>query len=384
MYYNVVDLSFAEFSIKTPHHNMKKLIPIFALVPLVLLALTPPLDFALDCTINSTFWLWAVFASGFFTFLFLYQKVSSWLKLLVVWLFISCFLSRAPYISFTMFWSVIVCAYYYLLCTKIEDFTVVKKTIQAIFFFFVLLVIMQLFGKDTLLNFGQQPPDILHGSTTKVFGSIGNQMISASLFCILAPFLIFNPLNWILLILISFISWSSGAVVSLGAGLSVYAWARFKRMRLLIVIIAILAPILFAWGTGDFSKSTIRAGRLPVFIKTFQLCVERPFGYGIATYKVLFPHLCGKKIRIEQPGRTWNTSHNDWLQILFETGFIGMFLFIGWLVSIIRKINDPIKLAGVTIIAVNMMIHFPLRICQSAFIILMFLAFCSKGESLWE
>lgn len=363
---------------------MKKLIPILALIPLVILTITPPMMFSLDCKINSTFWLWMTFASGFLAFLFLYQKVSTWLKLLVVWCFVSSFLSRAPFISFTMFWSVIVCAYYYALCLKIDDWTPVKKTIQAIFFFVILLVIMQLIGKDTLLNFKEKIPDVLHGGNTPVVGTIGNRMIFSSFTSILAPFLIFNPLNWALLILVSFISWSSGGILSIGAGLAVYSWAKFKKLRLLIVVLAILAPIVFAFNTGKFRTWQSDAGRRLVYLDTLRLSLHRPLGYGIATYKIIYPVLCDKRIKQQAPGREWNTAHNDWLQIAFEIGIPGIILFTGWIISILKRLKDPVKLAGLTIIAVNMMVHFPVRLCQSAFIILMFLAFCSKREGLWE
>jgi len=353
---------------------MKKIIPILAIIPMVFFALTPPIEFALDCTINSTFWLWMTFVSGFFAFLFLYHKVSVWLKLFVIWCFVSCFISKAPYMTFTMFWSLIICSYYYALCTKIEDFTLAKKSIQAIFFVLVLLIIMQLFGLDTLLNFNQKTPVI--------FATIGNRMIASSFICVLGAFLIFTPLNWGLLILISFVSWSSGSVLSIGAGLATYLWMKFRRLRIILAILAILAPIVFAYKTGDFSKAALRAGRLPVYKKTLELSIKRPQGYGIGTYKILFPVMCGREINKQNPGKMWDTTHNDWLQILFETGFPGTILLLGWLVSIVRKIRDPVKLAGLAILAVNMAVHFPTRMIQSAFIILMFLAYCSKEENI--
>jgi O-antigen ligase len=270
-------------------------------------------------------------------------------------------------------WSVIVCAYYYLLCTKIEDWEPVKKCVQAIAFFIVLLFIMQLFGKDTLVNFSHKTPVVI--------GIIGNRMIASSFMCVLAPFLLFNPLNLIVLIIISFVTWSSGAVLSIGAGLCVYGWMKYIKLRLLIIIAIVVTSVLFAYKTGDFSSSTIRAGRLPVYKKTLELAIKRPIGYGIGVYKILFEYQCGWKIRDQSPGKAWRQSHCDWLQILYETGFPGFILFVGWLISIIRKVRDPIKLAGLTILAVNMLIHFPMRVCNSVFIILAFLAFCSQGDN---
>ena len=275
--------------------------------------------------------------------------------------------------SFTMFWSLIVCAYYYSLCRQIKDWTLIKKTLQAIFLFVVLLTIAQAFGKDTLLNFGAK--------SVKIFGIIGNPMIASSFTCVLAPFLLFSPLNWITLSLMAFLSGSSGAVLSVSAGVVVYAWSKVKKLRVWIVIAAILVSVSFAYKTGDISEVAFRAGRLPVYLKTIELAIKRPWGYGIGTFKLLFQVYCGDEIQREQPhGQTWIKTHNDWLQILFETGFPGFILFFGWLVSIIRKVKDPIKLAGLAILATNMMIHFPNRMVQSVFIILMFLAYCSQKE----
>ena len=352
---------------------MKEYIGHLALIPLIILALTPPMDFQLDCTINSTFWLWAIFFSGFFAFLFLYQKVSAWLKLLVLWCFISCFLSRAPYMSFTMFWSVIVCAYYYLFCTKIENWEPVKKVMQSIIFFIVLLMVMQLLGKDTLLNFNQKTPQVI--------GTIGNKMILSSFVCILAPFLLFNPLNWVILIIISFITWSSGAVLSIVAGLGTLAWMKFKKWRLVILTIAICLPICYAVQTRDMATFRSPAGRRLVWLKTAELSLKHPLGYGIGTYKILFPHLCGKEITRQAPGREWNTTHNTLLQMTFEVGFIGIILFLGWMVTLIRNIlkkKNYIQLSGFAIIATNSLIHFPDRMVQTVLIVMIFFAWCSQ------
>lgn len=278
--------------------------------------------------------------------------------------------------SFTMYWSLIACAYYYVLCKQIEDFTSVKKAIQAIFFFIALLVIMQFFKLDTLLNFNTK--------TLQVIGTIGNPMISSSFMCILAPFLILTPLNWLPLFIMAFMTLSSGGVLSITTGFGVYSWFRFKRLRIVIIILAIIIPVILAYKTSKFIPAVIRAGRLPVYIDTIKLSLKHPQGYGIGTYKVLFPVLCNEKIKFEQHnGARWLETHNDWLQILFETGFPGFVLFFGWIISILKQVKDPMKLAGLVILCVNMGIHFPTRMCMSVLIILMFLAYCEKREVIY-
>ena len=276
--------------------------------------------------------------------------------------------------SFTMFWSLIVSAYYYSFCRQIEDWTPVKKTIQSLFLFIILLTLMQVFGKDTLLNFGAK--------SVNIYGIIGNKMIASSFVCVLAPFLLFNPLNWIAISLMAFLSGSSGAMLSVTAGATAYTWMKFKKLRLIIILIALIIPTIYAYKTGDFSMAVLRAGRFPVWKETVQLSAKRPLGYGIGTFKLLFQVYCSDKIQGELPKRmAWLKTHNDWLQIMFETGFVGFILLIGFVISLLRRVKDPIKFAGLVIIGTNMMIHFPTRMIQSAFIIIMFLAYCSQGET---
>jgi O-antigen ligase len=290
-----------------------------------------------------------------------------------------------------MFWTVVACSYYYLLCTKITDFEPVKKVIQAIFFFVTLLIIVQLFGKDTLLNFNQK--DAL------VLGTIGNYMILGSFICILAPFLIqVSWLNWIPIILIAFITKSSGTMLSVFAGLFVYTWIKCKKLRLVVILIMTLIMAVYAYKTHDFDMASIRAGRFPVWKRTIELANKKPFGFGIATYRLIFPLLSqdlqssvgglggkGEKQEWEYEntkgrGLAWRRAHNCFTQILFEVGWTGFLLFIGFIGSIAwccRK--DALKLAGLTIIGMNMFWHFPTRLTQAVLIMLMYLAFCKHG-----
>lgn len=370
--------------IKNPPIIMKKHLIYLLLVPLVVLALTPPWTAQLTCELNSLMWLYGVFFSAFLTFLFLYFKVNIFIKILLAWIYATCFISRAPYLSFTMYWSVIICAYYYFLCLKIEDFTPVKNSIQSIFFFIVLLIIMQLWGKDTLLNFNQK--EVL------VLGTIGNKMILGSYVCVLAPFLIsISWLNWIALLIIAFVSGSSGAVLSLLVGLGFYVSKKIKKFRVYIAILFILISVIFAYKSGDF-KVFKKFGRYEVWKRTVELANQRPMGWGVATYRLLFP-LMSKDLDAVRAdadweydntsghGLAWRRAHNCWVQILFEVGYIGFFLLIGFCGVVFWKCRkDVLKVTGLIILGTNMLVHFPTRMTQSVLIMLMFLAYCEhKG-----
>ena len=283
--------------------------------------------------------------------------------------------------SLTMFWSVIFCAYYYVLCSKIEDWGIVKEYIQSIFFFVVLLVILQLLGKDTLLNFKESVPDVLHGKLCPVLGTIGNKMMFSSFICVLAPFLIYKPLNWVLITLLCFISWSSGAILSIMVGLTIYFWPRVPRMKVLIIVIAILIPIIFAWKTDKIKTFFGPAGRRVMWIDAGKLILKNPVGYGIGTWKVIYPLKCSDAVRKQQPGRVWSQSHNLFIQMMFELG-IGIFFLFAYLFEVITRVlrhREFIKLAGLSIIGIVSLVHFPDRMSNCVLIIIMFFAYCARN-----
>ena len=208
---------------------MRKVIDYTLLSVMVVIALLPPWNWKINCDVNSFFWLWGVLASAFLVmWLAAFVNVSVWLKALLVYAFLTCFLSRAPYISFTMFWSLIACAYYYVALLNVENRDVFYKAAQSIFFVVVFLIIVQLFGKDTLLNFNMPAPCVL--------GTIGNKMILGTFVICLAPLILqVSILNLIPLWLVAFISGSSGTILSVAAGTTLYAWMKWKKARLFII-----------------------------------------------------------------------------------------------------------------------------------------------------
>lgn len=364
--------------------TMRKYLGYILSVPLVLLALTPPWNISVTCDFNGLPFLWSTFLAGFLVAALFYIRVNVCLKLFVLWCFIGCFTSKAPYMSFAAFFSVIACVYYYVACRFITDWRPVFKAVQAIFLLICLLIVLQSFGLDTLLNFNMKDPCVL--------GTIGNKMVLGSFACVLAPFVIYAPVNWAALCLIAFISMSSGAVLSLFAGFAYWYCSKIKRFSFGIAVAAIYAVCMFAFSTGDLKVFT-GPGRGPVWARTASLAIHHPQGHGIATYKLLFP-LYSQDLEASHAnhkwtyentkgdGLAWRRTHNCWLQVLFETGIPGFLLLLGFVLSIVRKsYKDPRKLTGLIIIGVDMLTHFPTRMMQSVPLIIMYLAWCEIGEN---
>jgi len=348
-----------------------------AAIIVCLFAVIPNIQYNLQIGANTKLWFYLVLVSGFFGFLYLYTKAHWLLKATVIYCFINCFLSRAPYLSFTAYLSLILAAYFYLLCLEVEGYKFIYKAIQALFFLNITLIGLQLLGYDRLMNFG-------HTQIT-YFGTVGNPMILGTFLVCLSPFLIMKEkLYFIPILILSFILKSLGSVVALLAGL--FVWVKGWR-KVLIILLTLSFLLIVREKIGiDF-----KYGRFPVWKKTIQLSIDRPQGYGMGTYKFLFP-VWGKDVAFgvadewEREGLKgnwlcWPQAHNCPLQLLFEIGFLGFalmtsFIFlIGYRLYKLRKIT---LLSGLVILITIMCFHFPTRMIQTVPMIILFLAICEK------
>ena len=297
-------------------------------------ALMPPVGFNLPYPSNMMIWTALITFAGFAGLLLSFTKIHIFVKVLAIGGFINCFFSCAPLFSFTSYISLLACCYFYLLCTKIIDWKFVFNILFAILIFEGLFLSIQFFGKDTLLNFS-------YGGKS-CWGTVGNKMQLESFLIILSALLI-QKINW-----------------KIGLGL---------------VILAILFTSLYGIQNHIWQSLMYR---LPVWEKTIHLANIHPFsGWGISTYKIAFPVL-GKSSYIGAP---FLHTHNDWLQVLFETGYIGfafmvtVFGFVFWKLWVHSKM---ILLLGLLMISLDMCVHFPMRMLQCVPLIILFLAYCEK------
>jgi len=363
------------------------------LAVLVVMTLTPPWAFNLTCEMNSLFWLWMVLLSGFGTFyIALYSKISLWARAFLVWAFALSFLSKAPYISFTMYWSLIAGGIFYVLATSVENREPFYKSAQTVLFLIAFLLVMQLFGRDTLLNFNMKTPVIL--------GTIGNRMIFGSFVMCLAPFVLkVSLLNFGLLWVMALASQSSGPVISVLAGSVFYLCHRYKKLRLPVIVASVAVAGILAIAGREF-QTFASFGRGPVWQRTLELAVKNPVGYGGSTYKLLFP-LYSQDIAPSRAagewefdntrgkGLAWRRAHNLIAQILFEYGFVGVILIAGFFVTTILKVKNIAFLSGIIMVGVNSLTAFPERSTNTVLLLLTMLAFCNERKryelhSLWQ
>ncbi len=314
---------------------MTNLYAYLATIPIIVLAMFPPIEVHVPLSDNVA-WVWLISVSVCLGIYTLFTKISIPAKIISAYLLISCFFSKAPAISFSLYPSIVALIYFFILCTKIKDWTPVIRALGAILIINILLMLLQDAKHDTLLNFGL-PIATCHGS-------VGNFMQLKSLLII-----------------------ASGVFLAM------------RRPRCWPIFIGIMGVFyLLSYGAKtDIIKDFLYA-RGPVWRDTIKLWTEHPIvGWGPGTFKIAFPTIAKGSYTLEG---VWYTTHNCWLQMLAEIGAIGFSAVLGYFVYLgvrLWKI-DLYLVGGLAVIALDMIPHFPTRQIQCTPIMIMFLAYCEQ------
>lgn len=341
---------------------------------MIVLALIPPIEFYISNP-SSDKWFMLVLLAGFFGFYTLFIKTNWIVRFFALGCFFNCFFSVAPFISFTSYISIVACCYFYILCTRIEDWTVIFKALQCLLVLNVFLIVMQFFGMDQLLNFGL-------GHDFRCFGVVGQHMQMGSFAVVICAFLIcFNMMNFVVPFAVAFFCNSSWTLAAVSAGMFTCLQMYFedKRIARLFGIMCLVAVAIFGTVTHKFAANTstkIESGRAAVWKRSIELANQRPItGWGVGTYKVTFYPLSGLS---QIP---YKTAHNWIIQLIFEIGYpmtLIVIVALGGFVWRLWRSQHVLCTAGLVMILTDMLVHFPDRMIQCVLIIICFLAYCSS------
>lgn len=294
--------------------------------------------------VESRLWTWLILLAGFAGLYTIFLNINIWVKIITIYLFSSCFFSSAIYFAFTAYISYIACLYYYILSLRFMDWKLVKKALLIILLLNGILLCMQILNCDTLLNFGLKD--------NKTSGVVGNFMNLKSLIIILIAFLI-SYLNITI--------------------------KNIKAWGVLIGTIIFIAIITYNIDHKVFMYFPIIRGK--VWLETIRLTAYNGttafLGWGLGCFKITFNQIA--KIGVAKYEGSWLTPHNCWLQILYETGFIGFTLVLLYAVDLFHRLiaNKLYSMViGLSLICADMMVHFPDRRISTVFLIIAFLAFC--------
>ena len=313
-----------------------KIYPYIASVLIALFALIPPIIIIIP---NPSFniWVMMIVISGFLGFLTLFLNTNIFIKILSIGGFINCFFSCVPHECFTSYVSLLACCYFYILCSKVKNWNLIYKTVLCIVIYNLFFMSMQFLGKDSLLNFGL-------GKGISEHGIMGSRMqLESFLLNCLVLLMVIKGINK---------KWFKNYILGL------------FLLSFVLILCIYTNPIIH----------NPLSSRFPVWLATIKLANQHPLmGWGIGSFKCIFPALSG----IRNSGLPWKEAHNDFLQILFETGYTGlavMLSIVGVLIYKLRK--NIILLIGLGLICVDMSIHFPIRVGNTVLILICFLAYC--------
>lgn len=320
---------------------MKKTISYIAGLIVAIQALAPPFEFDIYF-LNSPLWFpWTFLMCGFLSFAFVFTRANVWLKILIPYLFLNTFLSAAPHLSMTSFFGVTACAYFYLMCKRIEDWDVVIKMVFCVLAIQLLLLNLHGLGKESLLNFGR---------TKGCYGSVGNLMQLKSLILICFAFII-----------------AAGKPQILRKG-----WP---------VTLTFLACCFICYAVINKSWQFFLYARGPVWLQTFALSNNHPFfGYGLGTYADLFPVLGKGHFTAEG---VWMHPHNFWLRILFETGNAGLACIFGYMVALFSRCRG-LTLFASGLVCLALAFQFPESQSVTVPMLVIYCAYIEKEKPQWK
>lgn len=341
------------------------LIVIFAVIPNNIPISTPKADLWPMCTLSVCF----------LGFLILTIRTNWMTGLIAVLALANCFGAQITFIPFVAYYSVVFCLYFFIICERIENWAPVFNCVSVLVLLNLFMFIFQQLGIDSLLNYKAVHPEF--------FGFIGQHMqissFSVIASCLLLPL---SPFFLIFPIVCAFFAGSAWTILTAGVGLFTYLWFRSKQWAVILLSIFVLFFLCYSISHKKFDENMSKTnGRVIVWQKTIKLANEHPIkGWGIGSYKIIFPQIS----KMKDGQIPWANAHNFFIQMAFEFGYPMTFLFfLFWLglVTCLWLKKDAACVAGLMMMATDMLCHFPDREPQCVFIIIAFIALCLRRVS---
>lgn len=141
------------------------------------------------------------------------------------------------------------------------------------------------------------------------------------------------------------ISRSLGGLIPGIAAIVLMCWLRYKRHRILIVVIGFFALCYYVMQFGEMKSILTGSGRYKYWrFAVEHILIAKPrifwIGTGLGQFKVLFPAV---SMVIHQMPVKYAQLHNEYLQLIIEHGIVGFTFAIGFILSLLSKLSKPIS-----------------------------------------
>ena len=273
---------------------------------------------------------------------------NNWLRVWFSWVIICLFchynaysLSRTHYILFFLI-------LYQVFKNKLnpKGIKIIYNTIAVV----VLLNVAWMIAQRCGVNFLYAPRA---GYELTPIGVYGNTNNSGAMIALGLP--VFFRKWWSIGLIPCFIGlWLSNAFVSIFAvscGSIYYLGLIATRKWIILGTTAVLLFVgLYAFVGEPVSHFKDGNLRITNWTKIYAQVSEKPIkGYGLAMFKYIFPQIDMKTYGHGSPSNRWNKpltfhkAHNDYLEMVFNQGYVGLLLFLGFVFSSIQRFSKQGK-----------------------------------------
>lgn len=147
-------------------------------------------------------------------------------------------------------------------------------------------------------------------------------------------------------------------------GLAFCVPAIWRRQWLVPVLFGVAACVVLVWKHDEFLSSTGRTQMWREYMTFWLQNVNALTGAGLGAFEIIGPY-------IPVDGRHFRAMHNDFLQVLFDGGIIGLVFFLGlWVIAAKKMFTHPVLLSFFAVFLVASSTYFPLHFFFSQLIVL--------------
>lgn len=148
------------------------------------------------------------------------------------------------------------------------------------------------------------------------------------------------------------------------AGLAIAIPQLYRRRYAIPGLVALAGILVLVWKGSEFLSSTDRVDMWRTYMTWWLHNVDSLTGAGLSAFEILGPF-------IQVNGNNYRAMHNDFLQVLFDTGIVGFCLFLGMWGDVVRKNwGKPLSISFCAVFFVACMTYFPLHFFLSQMIVL--------------
>lgn len=302
-----------------------------------------------------------------------YLIKNRWLRAGLIWVAICTIVNYNKWSFITLHLTTLYMVGYCILTAKDGWVEIAYDAIRVSVIIHLIWMTMQLCGFDPIFT-----------STPQMVGFLDNPVLMSPYLAVTLPLFFKGKWRWVIPVIIAYavLMKSTVGMVAVICAIGAY-YMITRKWRLLIIPGLVGAGILtFFLIKVDPLTQTVFAHPSPtVWKETLKLCMLKPIaGWGPGQFQIAY-NVIDKRFLDMFPDVFFRYAHNDYVQILFETGLVGFGIFMGLIITTTRKFRPELAMAASGLVALGIAAAggFPLHIAPFVLVGIVYLAVIDKG-----